>query len=207
MFRIVLCSTCVIGNRRDARCGFQLQLCAFGIFFCDVIDMVKNGRGQLVNGILICLCRDDNSSLYRDGVDRLCLSRIGIRRNGIGLVVRALGKDFVTNGAVNIDEVDAVCRGKLGNRGGRRTCNDECGINLAVLQRFLRVLERLIPYYSYGGILAQYMKTYAGVRTTAVSTGGSKVNIQRKDHHDSEKQADQFESEFLHFLFFSFLIV
>lgn len=33
-------------------------------------------------------------------------------------------------------------------------------------------------YYSYGGILAQYMKTYAGVRTTAVSTGGSKVNIQ-----------------------------
>ena len=125
----------MIGNRRDARRGFQLQLCALGIFLCDVIDMVKNSRGQLVNGIFICLCRDDNGSLYRDGVDRFRLSWIGIRRNGIGLVVRALGQDVVTNGAVNVDEVDAVCRGKLGNRGGRRTCNDECGINLAVLQR------------------------------------------------------------------------
>ena len=33
-------------------------------------------------------------------------------------------------------------------------------------------------YYSYGGVLAQYMKDYADVRVTAVSTGGSKVNIQ-----------------------------
>lgn len=33
-------------------------------------------------------------------------------------------------------------------------------------------------YYSYGGVLAQYMTTYAGVKVTAVSTGGSKVNIQ-----------------------------
>lgn len=33
-------------------------------------------------------------------------------------------------------------------------------------------------YYSYGGVLAQYMKNYADVRVTAVSTGGSKVNIQ-----------------------------
>jgi len=33
-------------------------------------------------------------------------------------------------------------------------------------------------YYAYGGVLAQYMKTNAGVRVTAVSTGGSKVNIQ-----------------------------
>lgn len=33
-------------------------------------------------------------------------------------------------------------------------------------------------YYSYGGVLAQYMKDYADVRVTAVSTGGSKANIQ-----------------------------
>ncbi len=33
-------------------------------------------------------------------------------------------------------------------------------------------------YYSYGGVLAQYMTNYAGVKVTAVSTGGSKVNIQ-----------------------------
>ena len=33
-------------------------------------------------------------------------------------------------------------------------------------------------YYSYGGVLAQYMTNYAGVKTVAVSTGGSKVNIQ-----------------------------
>ena len=33
-------------------------------------------------------------------------------------------------------------------------------------------------YYAYGGVLAQYMRNYAGVKVTAVSTGGSKVNIQ-----------------------------
>ncbi|SFG07764.1 hypothetical protein SAMN04487761_103101 [Lachnospiraceae bacterium C7] len=33
-------------------------------------------------------------------------------------------------------------------------------------------------YYSYGGVIAQYMKTYADVKAVAVSTGGSKVNIQ-----------------------------
>lgn len=33
-------------------------------------------------------------------------------------------------------------------------------------------------YYSYGGVLAQYFKNYANARVTAVSTGGSKVNIQ-----------------------------
>lgn len=33
-------------------------------------------------------------------------------------------------------------------------------------------------YYAYGGVLAQYMRQHAGVKVTAVSTGGSKVNIQ-----------------------------
>lgn len=33
-------------------------------------------------------------------------------------------------------------------------------------------------YYAYGGVLAQYMRNYADVKVTAVSTGGSKVNIQ-----------------------------
>ena len=33
-------------------------------------------------------------------------------------------------------------------------------------------------YYSYGGVLSQYMKNYAGIKVTAVSTGASKVNLQ-----------------------------
>ncbi len=33
-------------------------------------------------------------------------------------------------------------------------------------------------YYAYGGVLAQYMRNYADIKVTAVSTGGSKVNIQ-----------------------------
>ncbi len=33
-------------------------------------------------------------------------------------------------------------------------------------------------YYSYGGIIAQYLTSHAKVKVTAVSTGGSKVNIQ-----------------------------
>ena len=33
-------------------------------------------------------------------------------------------------------------------------------------------------YYSYGGVIAQYITNYAGVRVTAVSSGGSKANIQ-----------------------------
>lgn len=33
-------------------------------------------------------------------------------------------------------------------------------------------------YYSYGGVIAQYITNYADIKVTAVSTGGSKVNIQ-----------------------------
>lgn len=33
-------------------------------------------------------------------------------------------------------------------------------------------------YYAYGGVLAQYMTNYADAKVTAVSTGGSKANIQ-----------------------------
>ena len=33
-------------------------------------------------------------------------------------------------------------------------------------------------YYAYGGVIAQYMTNYGGVKVTAVSSGGSKANIQ-----------------------------
>lgn len=33
-------------------------------------------------------------------------------------------------------------------------------------------------YYSYGGVIAQYMTNYSDAKVTAVSTGGSKVNVQ-----------------------------
>lgn len=39
-------------------------------------------------------------------------------------------------------------------------------------------------YYAYGGVLAQYMRTNADIRVTAVSTGGSKVNIQSIQDND-----------------------
>lgn len=33
-------------------------------------------------------------------------------------------------------------------------------------------------YYAYGGVIAQYMTNYADVKVTAVSSGGSKANVQ-----------------------------
>lgn len=39
-------------------------------------------------------------------------------------------------------------------------------------------------YYSYGGVIAQYMTSYADVKVTAVSTGASKVNIQSIEDGD-----------------------
>ena len=33
-------------------------------------------------------------------------------------------------------------------------------------------------YYSYGGVLAQYITNNTNVKVTAVSTGGSKANLQ-----------------------------
>lgn len=33
-------------------------------------------------------------------------------------------------------------------------------------------------YYAYGGVIAQYITNYADAKVTAVSTGGSKVNVQ-----------------------------
>ena len=39
-------------------------------------------------------------------------------------------------------------------------------------------------YYAFGGVLAQYMKNFAGVDVTVVSTDGSKANIQGIDAGD-----------------------
>ncbi len=39
-------------------------------------------------------------------------------------------------------------------------------------------------YYAYGGVLSQYITNYAGVKVTAVSTGGSKVNVQSLEDGD-----------------------
>ena len=39
-------------------------------------------------------------------------------------------------------------------------------------------------YYAYGGVIAQYMTNYSGVKVTAVSTGGSTVNIQSMQDGD-----------------------
>lgn len=39
-------------------------------------------------------------------------------------------------------------------------------------------------YYGFGGVLGQYIKTYAGVDVTVVSTDGSKANIQGIDAGD-----------------------
>ena len=39
-------------------------------------------------------------------------------------------------------------------------------------------------YYSYGGVLAQYIKEYAGTEVVVVSTDGSKANIQSIDAGD-----------------------
>lgn len=33
-------------------------------------------------------------------------------------------------------------------------------------------------YYAYGGVISQYITNYGGVKVTAVSTGGSKANVQ-----------------------------
>lgn len=39
-------------------------------------------------------------------------------------------------------------------------------------------------YYAFGGVLAQYMKNYAGINVTAVSTDASKANIQSIEDGD-----------------------
>ena len=52
-------------------------------------------------------------------------------------------------------------------------------------------------YYAYGGILSRYMKDKAGIDVTAVSTGGSKDNIQGVDIGDY--QLGTVQSDVMHY--------
>lgn len=52
-------------------------------------------------------------------------------------------------------------------------------------------------YYAYGGILSRYMKEVAGISVTAVSTGGSKDNIQGIDIGDY--QLGTVQSDVMHY--------
>lgn len=53
-----------------------------------------------------------------------------------------------------------------------------CGCNSSASRMMFGTGGTAGTYYAYGGVLAQYMRSNAGVKVTAVSTGGSKVNIQ-----------------------------
>jgi TRAP transporter TAXI family solute receptor len=52
-------------------------------------------------------------------------------------------------------------------------------------------------YFAYGGILSRYMKDNAGIAVTAVSTGGSKANIQGIDVGDY--QLGTVQSDVMHY--------
>ncbi len=52
-------------------------------------------------------------------------------------------------------------------------------------------------YYAYGGILGQYIKNNAGINVNAVSTGGSKDNIQGIDVNDY--QLGTVQSDVMHY--------
>ena len=54
-------------------------------------------------------------------------------------------------------------------------------------------------YYSYGGILAQYIKNNAEITVNAVSTGGSKDNIQGIDNGDY--QLGTVQSDVMHYAY------
>ncbi len=43
-------------------------------------------------------------------------------------------------------------------------------------------------YYSYGGVLAQYITNNTNVKVTAVSTGGSKANLQSVQDGDFQSE-------------------
>ena len=83
---------------------------------------------------------------------------------------------------------DSISKGRKKRRGLSRLC-----ALIAVLALMAGLLsgcsggkERMMfgtggtsgTYYSYGGVIAQYMTNYSDAKVTAVSTGGSKVNIQ-----------------------------
>ena len=52
-------------------------------------------------------------------------------------------------------------------------------------------------YYAYGGVLAQYMTNYAGVKVTAVSTDASKANIE--SIHDGDYQLGFTQSDVMQY--------
>ncbi len=52
-------------------------------------------------------------------------------------------------------------------------------------------------YYAYGGVLSQYIKNHAGISVNAVSTGGSKDNIQGIDVNDY--QLGTVQSDVMHY--------
>lgn len=92
-----------------------------------------------------------------------------------------------------IEADNSEVTGHHGRRPGRRTFSHTgrwTALLLAVVMAFAMTgctsQQRMMfgtggtagTYYAYGGVLAQAMRNYAGIRVTAVSTGGSKANIQ-----------------------------
>ena len=129
--------SCRAGVERHCDTGSSVlyrELCSLGVFSRDLLCVVKNRSGQLIDDFVIQIRIYDHGCLDRDRLDGLRLSGIGIRRNHQRCIVRADIHDLVPEFPFDRNQENAVGRRQLGDGRCGRARDDERRIDLAVLE-------------------------------------------------------------------------
>ena len=144
LFSEVLSSTGVEGSSHTADSILNAQLVALCVLGSDCGSVVEDSLGQVVDIILGSGSINDQGSLDGDSGHISFLAGVGAGGDGIGGVEGAVSHDFLCDLAVNGNQVCIVGGAQLGDSGGGSAGNDECSIDLAVLQSVGGVSEALV---------------------------------------------------------------
>ena len=131
----------MVGNGGDGRTELNAQL--LGLAVLDAAGVFKDGGNELVDRIRGDIVADEDDCCNGDGLD-VVGSAVGVSGDDAARVVGGGGEQGVHVLVVDADEVDAAGGRKVGDGGGGCAGDDECRVDLAVLQALSAVAEALV---------------------------------------------------------------
>ena len=134
----------MIGNGGDGGSGFKVEFLVLGVCISVVLSTVEQGLGEVIDVVFAYGVVGKNNRENGNGGGVSVHAAVGASGNGCSCIVRRGLLELSDVLSVHGYQVCLLGGGKVGDSGGGSASNDECCVNLAVLQGISGVSEVLV---------------------------------------------------------------
>ena len=138
LLREVLCSTGMVRYVGDGRSKVKAQLCLLCV--ADLVDVIEDSGNKVVDSCLGNVVASDDDCCNSNG-GHVFGSVVDVLGDGVLFVVGAGSDQAVNVLLVEGDEVDLLAGAEVLNCGGGSACDNECCVDLAVLEAVCGIAE------------------------------------------------------------------